>query len=161
MLVRFLAAALIGWALAELALYVALCHHKSEPVEIFPCVVRGLPFLTGVVMLFKARALAEWNFGQARPVEKLSWVCPAIFPSSCTHICRLCGIRNTKKFLEESWLFEAVTRNLPAAHPDHPRLGGATSCPARFTLSLSPTLCSMLLDPLLGERYAKTSRRPD
>jgi hypothetical protein len=60
MLVRFTAAALIGWALAELVLYLAVCHHKNEPVEILPCVVKSLPFLAGVVMLIKARALAEW-----------------------------------------------------------------------------------------------------
>ena len=60
MLVRFVAAALIGWALAELALYLVICHHKNVPVEIVPCIVKALPFLIGVVMLFKARALAEW-----------------------------------------------------------------------------------------------------
>jgi len=60
MLVRFVAAALIGWALAELALYLVICHHKNVPVEIVPCIVKALPFLVGVVMLFKSRALAEW-----------------------------------------------------------------------------------------------------
>ncbi len=60
MLVRFVAAALIGWALAELALYLVVCHQKNAPVEILPCAVKTLPFLAGVVMLFKARALAEW-----------------------------------------------------------------------------------------------------
>ena len=60
MLVRFVAVALIGWALAELALYLVTCHHKNVPVEIVPCVVKALPFLAGVVMLFKSRSLAEW-----------------------------------------------------------------------------------------------------
>ena len=60
MLVRFVAAALIGWALAALALYLVICHHKNVPVEIVPCIVKALPFLVGVVMLFKSRALAEW-----------------------------------------------------------------------------------------------------
>ena len=60
MLVRFVAAALIGWALAELALYLVVCHQKNAQVEILPCAVKTLPFLAGVVMLFKARALAEW-----------------------------------------------------------------------------------------------------
>ena len=60
MLVRFIAAALIGWTLAELALYFAICHHKNEPVEIIPCVIKSLPFLAGLVVLIKARSLAEW-----------------------------------------------------------------------------------------------------
>ncbi len=60
MLVRFAAAALIGWALVELALYLLICHNKNVPVEIIPCLVKSLPFLAGVVMLFKARSLAEW-----------------------------------------------------------------------------------------------------
>ncbi|HEY5346407.1 MAG TPA: hypothetical protein VIK62_08700 [Verrucomicrobiae bacterium] len=60
MLVRIFGVGLLGWALAELALYIAVCHHKSEPVEIFPCVMKSLPFLAGVVVLIKSSALAEW-----------------------------------------------------------------------------------------------------
>ena len=60
MLVRFIAAALIGWALVELALYLTICHHKNVPVEVVPCIIKSLPFLAGVVMLFNSRALAEW-----------------------------------------------------------------------------------------------------
>ena len=60
LLVRFIAIGLIAWALAELALYVAVCHHKAVPVEILPCIVKSLPFLAGAVMLIKARAIAEW-----------------------------------------------------------------------------------------------------
>jgi len=59
-----------------------------------------------------------------------------------------------EKFLEESWLFEAVTETyLPLIQI----IQGwrRDRLPARITLSLSPTLCSMLLDPLLRERYAK------
>jgi 1,4-alpha-glucan branching enzyme len=59
-----------------------------------------------------------------------------------------------EKFLEESWLFEAVTETyLPLIQI----IQGwrRDQLPARFTLSLSPTLCSMLLDPLLGSRYSK------
>jgi 1,4-alpha-glucan branching enzyme len=59
-----------------------------------------------------------------------------------------------EKFLEESWLFEAVTETyLPLIQI----LQGwrRDQLPARFTLSLSPTLCAMLLDPLLCSRYAK------
>jgi hypothetical protein len=60
MLVRFLAAALIGWTVLELVLYWVVCQHKNVPMEMVPCVVKFLPFLVGVVMLIKARALAEW-----------------------------------------------------------------------------------------------------
>ncbi|MEI7535143.1 MAG: hypothetical protein WCK57_12310 [Verrucomicrobiae bacterium] len=60
MLVRFIAAALMGWALAEVALYLAICHHKAEPVDIIPCLTKSLPFLAGVIVLVKARSLAEW-----------------------------------------------------------------------------------------------------
>ena len=60
MLVRFIAAVLIGWAVLDLALYYVVSGHKNVPVEIIPCLVKSLPFLAGVVMLFKARSLAEW-----------------------------------------------------------------------------------------------------
>jgi len=60
MLVRIFGVGLIGWALAELALYVAICHHRNEPVEMVPCVIKSLPFLAGIVVLIKSRALAEW-----------------------------------------------------------------------------------------------------
>ncbi len=56
------------------------------------------------------------------------------------------------KFLEESWLFEAVTETyLPLIQ----MMGGWSDdrMDWRLTLTLSPTLCSMLNDPLLCERY--------
>jgi 1,4-alpha-glucan branching enzyme len=59
-----------------------------------------------------------------------------------------------EKFLEESWLFEAVTETyLPLIQVlEGWRRDGID---ARITLSLSPTLCSMLLDPLLRGRYER------
>jgi 1,4-alpha-glucan branching enzyme len=59
-----------------------------------------------------------------------------------------------EKFLEESWLFEAITETyLPLLQllEGWQRDGLA----ARLTLTLSPTLCSMLLDPLLKDRYQR------
>ncbi len=58
------------------------------------------------------------------------------------------------KFLEESWLYEAITETyIPLVELlDGWRRDGL---PARLTLSFSPTLCAMLLDPLLKERYAR------
>jgi 1,4-alpha-glucan branching enzyme len=59
-----------------------------------------------------------------------------------------------EKFLEESWLFEAVTETyIPLIQilENWQRDG----IDARLTLSLSPTLCTMLLDPLLRARYER------
>jgi len=60
MLVRIIALALVGWAVAELALYWADCHFHNHPAEIITIIVKSLPLLAGVVILVKARALAEW-----------------------------------------------------------------------------------------------------
>ncbi|HEV2437880.1 MAG TPA: DUF1957 domain-containing protein, partial [Verrucomicrobiae bacterium] len=59
-----------------------------------------------------------------------------------------------EKFLEESWLFEAITETyLPLLQTlEGWRRDGMD---ARLTLSLSPTLCAMLLDPLLCGRYER------
>ena len=35
MLVRFIAAALLGWAVVEIALYVVVSQHYNRPLEIF------------------------------------------------------------------------------------------------------------------------------
>src|SRR6516164_6938083 len=59
-----------------------------------------------------------------------------------------------EKFLEESWLFEAVTETyIPLLQTlEGWRRDGMD---VHLTLSLSPTLCAMLLDPLLGGRYER------
>jgi 1,4-alpha-glucan branching enzyme len=58
-----------------------------------------------------------------------------------------------EKFLEESWLFEAITETyLPLVQIlENWRRDGIS---APITLSLSPTLCAMLQDELLRTRYA-------
>jgi 1,4-alpha-glucan branching enzyme len=59
-----------------------------------------------------------------------------------------------ERFLEESWLFEAVTETyLPLIQIMEGWLRDGLS--ARLTLTLSPTLCSMLADPLLQDRYQR------
>jgi 1,4-alpha-glucan branching enzyme len=59
-----------------------------------------------------------------------------------------------EKFLEESWLFEGITETyLPLIQVFSGWLRDGLD--ARLTLSLSPTLCAMLRDPLLCERYAR------
>src|SRR5205823_9137209 len=58
------------------------------------------------------------------------------------------------KFLEENWLFEAITETyIPLIDLMDEWLADAMD--TRLTLSLTPTLCSMLLDSLLCERYTK------
>ena len=59
-----------------------------------------------------------------------------------------------ERFLEESWLFEAITESyIPLLQMlegwEQDRLD------VRLTFSLTPTLCSMLQDPLLQERYER------
>src|SRR5262249_44646219 len=59
-----------------------------------------------------------------------------------------------EKFLEENWLFEAITESyLPLLQ----LLGRwrKDQVRARLTLTLTPTLRSMLLDPLLQDRYER------
>src|SRR5215212_221889 len=57
-----------------------------------------------------------------------------------------------ERFLEENWLFEAITESyLPLIQVMDGWLRDGMN--TRLTITLSPTLCSMLLDPLLQERY--------
>ncbi|MGA2864189.1 MAG: 1,4-alpha-glucan branching protein domain-containing protein [Verrucomicrobiota bacterium] len=58
------------------------------------------------------------------------------------------------KFLEENWLFEAITESYV---PVLQRLAAweQAGLKARLTLTLTPTLCAMLRDPLLQERYVR------
>ena len=59
-----------------------------------------------------------------------------------------------EKFLEENWLFEAITESyLPLIQIMEGWLRDGME--TRVTLTLSPTLCAMLLDPFLQERYLR------
>ena len=60
MLIRVVAAALIGWAIVDIALYVVICQHKNVPVETFTCVLKSISAVLGVVCLIKSKAIAEW-----------------------------------------------------------------------------------------------------
>src|SRR5215470_6648459 len=58
------------------------------------------------------------------------------------------------KFLEENWLFEAITETyvpLLQIMENWQRDGMDTA----LTLTLTPTLCAMLRDPLLQDRYVR------
>jgi 1,4-alpha-glucan branching enzyme len=59
-----------------------------------------------------------------------------------------------EKFLEENWLFEAITETyLPLLEVFEGWLRDGMD--TRLTICLSPTLCAMLRDPLLQERYLR------
>ena len=60
MFVRFTAAGLVGLSVLEMGLYVAgrLAHH--EPIQMFHSLLLFLPFILGIVVLIRARAIAEW-----------------------------------------------------------------------------------------------------
>ncbi len=60
MLVRFIALSLIGVAIVEIALYWVVSSSHNQPVEIFPCVLKSVPAVVGLVILIKAKAIAEW-----------------------------------------------------------------------------------------------------
>src|SRR5215472_9408246 len=57
-------------------------------------------------------------------------------------------------FLEEDWFFEAVTETYIPLLRMMQRLIG-DDVPFRLTMSLTPTLCAMLQDQLLRERYVR------
>src|SRR5262245_57631077 len=57
-------------------------------------------------------------------------------------------------FLEEEWLFEAITETYIPLLQMMQRLTHE-GVPFRFTMSITPTLCAMLQDHLLSERYVR------
>jgi 1,4-alpha-glucan branching enzyme len=59
-----------------------------------------------------------------------------------------------ERFLEENWLFEAITETYLPLLQILERWE-ADGMDWQFTLTLSPSLCSMLLDPLLQDRYER------
>src|SRR3989338_8416474 len=61
-------------------------------------------------------------------------------------------------FLEEDWLYEAITETYIPLISALERLM-QDGVDFRLTMTLSPTLCSMLMDPLLQERYLKHIHR--
>ena len=62
-LVRIIGVMLVVITILELGFYWAACaYHKPHPlpVEKIPIALRLIPALVGFVVLFKARAIAEW-----------------------------------------------------------------------------------------------------
>ncbi len=60
MLVRFTATGLIGLGVLELGLYCGECYVHHQPIQIWHSVTLFVPFVLGVVILARARAVAEW-----------------------------------------------------------------------------------------------------
>ncbi len=63
-----------------------------------------------------------------------------------------------EEFLEEDWLYEAITETYLPLLQTFWRLADE-NVPFRVTMSLTPTLCSMLRDPLLQDRYVRYIER--
>src|SRR5215510_9746683 len=59
-----------------------------------------------------------------------------------------------ERFLEENWLFEAITETYVPLLQVFERWQ-ADGVHPRLSLTLTPTLCSMLRDPLLQQRYRR------
>jgi hypothetical protein len=60
MLVHFIAIGLIGLSVLELGLYGGECHVHHQPVQIVHAVLLFIPFVLGIVVFARARAIAEW-----------------------------------------------------------------------------------------------------
>jgi len=60
MFVRFTAAGLVGLSVLELILYVGECFVHHQKVQVLHGVLLLIPFLLGVVVFARARAVAEW-----------------------------------------------------------------------------------------------------
>ena len=60
----------------------------------------------------------------------------------------------TEHFLEEDWLFEAITEAYIPLLQSMQRLV-ANKVPFKLSMSITPTLCAMLQDELLRERYVQ------
>lgn len=60
MLVRFVAVALIGWAIVDLSLYWIVRSHNNQPLAIGTCLLKALPLIAGAVILICSKSLAEW-----------------------------------------------------------------------------------------------------
>jgi hypothetical protein len=62
MLVRLIGALFVVASILELGLYWAECAFAKPPVPVekIPCVLKLIPAAIGLVILIKAKALAEW-----------------------------------------------------------------------------------------------------
>jgi len=60
MLVGFAAVGLISLSLLEVGLYVADRLAHQQPIQVLHALALCLPFVLGIVVFIRARAIAEW-----------------------------------------------------------------------------------------------------
>jgi hypothetical protein len=60
MLVRFIGVSLLAVTLVDLVLYWVVAQHNQTGMTIFSCVLKSIPAVIGLVLLMKARAVAQW-----------------------------------------------------------------------------------------------------
>jgi hypothetical protein len=60
MLVRFIALSLMGVTMVNLVLYWVVSQHNQTKMTIFPCVLKSIPAVIGLVGLIRAKAIAGW-----------------------------------------------------------------------------------------------------
>ena len=60
MLVRFVAVSLLCVTLVELALDWVVAQHNHTAIAVLPCILKSIPGVLGLVILIKAKAVAEW-----------------------------------------------------------------------------------------------------
>jgi hypothetical protein len=139
------------------SLWAKCATQKTVPVEIIPCVLKSFR-CAGVVMLIKARALAEW-ISTSWTLSVQSRVMPG-YLSIVLHA-HLPFVRHPEheKFLEESWLFEAITETyLPLIQIS--KAGGATSL-TRGSRSRSRPRSARCCSTRCCASATPASRRPD
>ena len=79
---------------------------------------------------------------------------------SSTPTCPMFRHPEYPSFLEEDWLFEAITETyIPLLHIFERLCHDGV--PWRLTMSLTPPLLSMFMDPLLQDRYINHFAAPD
>ncbi len=65
MLVRFIAVSLMGVTLVNLALYWVVAQHNHTAMTIFPCVLKSIPAVIGLVLLDQGQSSRGMDFEQA------------------------------------------------------------------------------------------------
>jgi hypothetical protein len=59
-LVRFTATGLVGLSALEFGLYVGECLLHHQPVQFLHALLLFIPFVLGIAIFAKAKAIAEW-----------------------------------------------------------------------------------------------------
>ena len=60
MLVRFVAAALVGATLVDLTLYWVVAQHNQTGLSILSCAVKSIPAVIGVILFVREKPVAAW-----------------------------------------------------------------------------------------------------